>query len=263
MQPTDKYRRCIRCNHKFSSTKSLCPSCHQWHTPEAEKIGDDTILLSDVSPAPIHRLKTGPWDLCFGPEKPPYGVVSTSVSLLGGMPGAGKSTLALQLCDIIASYTQREIIYIGAEESPEQMADRARRLELESLHMIRVFPMGSNADVVDTLMRYKPCAVILDSLPGLVSDAEMGVTLCTRLKQFAIDLKAPFLVIDHVTKQDDFAGLMKLQHAVDTLITIYPDDEGIRTMTTIKNRFGPANVSVELAMTTKGLVPFQESDDVH
>lgn len=250
-------RACAVCDHRFENSLSKCPSCGHWNIPKITTDGtDQTILLSEVSSKPIQRISTGPWDKCFG-----GGIVTTSVALIGGVPGAGKSTMSLQLADTIAEITNREIIYVGAEESVEEIKDRAMRLNLTQMGKIRMYPMGSNVDLGVILKNRKPSAIFLDSLPGLVSDPEVAVELCKRFKEYAVELKSPVIVIDHVTKDEDFAGLMALQHAVDTLITLNRDDRGVRYLTTIKNRFGPANISVVLEMTEKGLFLGKDIDD--
>lgn len=77
--------------------------------------------------------------------------------------------------------------------------------------------------------------------------------MCKAFKDYAVLLKAPVIIIDHVTKDEDFAGLMQLQHAVDTTLILSLDENDTRYLTTIKNRFGPANISVILDMTERGL----------
>ena len=197
---------------------------------------------------PLTRIQSGPWDKCFG-----GGIVTTSVTIIGGCPAAGKSTMALQLSNRIAEVTNREIIYVGTEESVQEIKSRAIRLQLTCMHLIRIHPMGSSADLGSILTSRKPSAIILDSLPGLTSDPEIAVELCKRFKDYAVELNAPVIIIDHVTKGDDFAGLMQLQHAVDTLLSLFPNENGMRELATVKNRFGPANISVKLGMAERGL----------
>lgn len=249
-------RACNVCDFRFPETSAQCPSCGIWNIPKNIADGSDqTVLLSEVSAKPIKRILTGPWDKCFGgPRREDEGIVTTSVNLIGGVPGAGKSTMALQLADQIAESTNREIVYVGAEESAEEIKYRAMRLQLGNMDKIRVHPMGSSVDLGGILISRKPSAIILDSLPGLISDPEQAVELCKRFKDYTVDLQCPALIIDHVTKEEDFAGLMALQHAVDALFILSRDeDTGLRELKTIKNRFGPANVSVYMEMKEKGL----------
>ena len=200
-------RSCGFCAHKFDESKAQCPSCGQWNIPSAVNDStDQTILLSDVSEKPINRIVTGPWDRCFG-----GGIVTVSVTLLGGVPGAGKSTMSLQMADQIGLKTKREVIYIGAEESVEEIKYRAMRLDLKAMNLIRLHPMGSSADLGEIIKSRKPSAVILDSLPGLVSDPDVAVELCKRFKEYSVEYQFPTIIIDHVTKDNDFAGFMQLQ----------------------------------------------------
>lgn len=249
-------RSCVRCEYKFDINKSKCPSCGAWNNVRAiNDGGDQTILLSEVSDNPIKRIQTGPWDKCFGQDSSSgeCGIATCQVILLGGAPGAGKSTMALQLADRIAQNTKKEIIYIGSEESPPQIKDRAIRLGIISNNLIRLHPMGSSADLGSILLNRKPSGIILDSLPGLTKDPDLAVELCTRFKEYTVELNAPTIIIDHVTKDGDMAGLMALQHEVDTLIMVFKDDgNDIREMVTVKNRFGPT-CSEYFKMTSKGL----------
>lgn len=260
-------RACLRCEFRFDESRAQCPSCFMWNPPKVTLLNgnsDQTVLLSEVSPNPIARIETGPWDTCFGTDTTTgkSGIVTTSVTLIGGAPGAGKSTMSLQLADQVAENTNREIIYVGSEESPEQIRDRATRLQLKRPHLIRLHPMGSSVDLGNILLKRKPSAIILDSLPGLTSDPEMAVELCKRFKDYSVELNAPTIIIDHVTKDGDLAGLMALQHAVDTLLTLFPVDGAMRELETVKNRFGRAQISVPLVMTERGLfIPNSGNDD--
>ena len=267
-------RPCRLCDTVFLASQSQCPSCGAFHVPESSwgkpangadgttaLVTDATLLLSEVPETELERIQTGPWDHCFG-----GGLARTSVNLIGGAPGAGKSTLSLQISDKIAGKLVPEqgraveILYIGAEESAAEIKARAVRLNLENLARIRLLPMGAIQNISDVMLSRRPRAVILDSLPGFVSDPEEAVEMCTRLKGYAVELNAPMIVIDHITKADDFAGLMTLQHAVDGLFTLYPDDSGLRTFSTVKNRFGPAQVEVFFLMTPTGLVEVDPAD---
>ena len=242
------------------------------HTGTLELVGEDegdgTVLLSQVKGTSIRRIKTGrAWDKNFGGQKRDTEVIGLGIAigstiLIGGVAGAGKSTGALQLSDIIAKQTKREVMYVAAEESEEMIKDRASRLRFEAAELVRIFPMGCKTDLAASLVRRRPVAIILDSLPGLVESPEEGVTLCSRLKLIAVELDAPILIIDHINKQDDFAGLEKLKHCVDTTITLFNTGEGeYREMTTEKNRFGMANVVTTMLMTEQGLIDVDDEEE--
>ena len=214
--PMKKPRRrlCQNCGSVLPPGKDLC-SCGRWNT-DPDLARDATVLLSEVSEEGYTRYETGPWDPCFG-----GGIVRGSVTLLGGEPGAGKSTLSLQLSSALGS--RGEVLYVAAEEDEIAVKQRATRLKVENLQCIRLLPaMGAGVDLGPIMMARRPKAVVLDSLPGLVGgDSEGAVQMAQRIKAYAVELGAPVLIIDHVTKRDEFAGEMALQHAVDTTITLF------------------------------------------
>jgi DNA repair protein RadA/Sms len=258
---------CRRCNAEFDKVKMQCPSCSFWNTDVTTNPEDDkTVLLSDTDGAVITRVSTGPWDPCWGFHVDDFGkrfegTVTTSVTLVGGVPGAGKSTLALQMAAIIAGITKREVLYISAEESNAEIRSRAKRLKLSNQNLVRLIPIGVSVELGSIMMHRKPVALIADSLPKICPDPDEAVTFCEKLKGYAIELECPVIIIDHVTKEEELAGLMKLQHAVDTtlLFTVYPDE--VRELKTVKNRNGPSGVRVLLNMTEQGLMLRDPSED--
>jgi DNA repair protein RadA/Sms len=196
------------------------------------------------------------------------GWVNNATFLLAGAPGAGKSTLALQVLDAICEATKRECLYIGMEEAKEQIEARASRTLLPNGHMIRLYPLGNTADIGATIMARKPAAFVVDSIPGLMGDDLQGaVAMCTQLKAICVLINAPCMIIDHATKDDDIAGLRALQHAVDGTATLFPvedearkKDDWIRELTMLKNRDGRAFITSEFEMTPTGLIPIPEFD---
>lgn len=253
---------CQRCQFKFPLARTQCPSCGYWNVEQAfDTSKDGTVLLSDAEVVPVKRLVTGPWDPCWGAEVEPdgehvHGIVQSSVTLLGGAPGAGKSTLSLQLADSIAGLTGKEVLYISAEEANAQIRSRADRLKLRHTRLIRLRPIGAGGDIGDIMTHRKPVAIIADSLPKICPDMADAVIFAERIKDYTIALNAPAIIIDHVTKEEEFAGLQALQHAVDTtlLFTVYPDE--VRELRTVKNRNGPSGVRTHFTMEESGLQVF-------
>jgi DNA repair protein RadA/Sms len=217
-------------------------------------------------------MYTGAWDECFGfpsdPSKKEPGIVRTSASLIGGAPGAGKSTLVLQIANAVAG-RYGEVIYLMAEEALPEVKMRADRLQLTNVRPIRmVNALSGNVslrDVVNARVKnagHRPYLVLVDSLQSLVgSDDALQLEVCKACKEFATSLHAPFIIVSHVTKEEVIAGKLALQHQVDTTMTFFADDMGIRVLHVEKNRFGRAHVEKEFLMTEKGLFPVPESDE--
>lgn len=258
-------QECRHCGHHFPIDLLQCTSCRQWNFKE--QLGDDdgTSTLADVADRPLQTIQTGPWDICFcNQSNTEPGLVETSVTVIGGYPGSGKSTMSLQLGACLARSRNREVMYVAAEEAKEEIRARAVRLEINVLNLIRVYPMGATTDLGDVLDRRKPAAIVIDSVSGMTEDPAEQAQICKNVKGYAVSLKAPVIVICHVNKGGDFAGLMALQHHVDTLLILSPhqigDNKNVRTLESVKNRNG-ALAQVMLEMTEKGLIEYHLEDE--
>lgn len=203
------------------------------------------------------------------------GVTAGSLTLLGGSPGAGKSTFALQLADRMAASSGLPIAYISGEESAPQVAARAKRVapELVANDLLHLLceadvdaciaslagsapaarastegwlggsPVGGGAEarwggvVVDSIQTMMVPDVA--SMPGSVPQVRESAV---RMLRFAKDSAVPVLLTGHVTKSGDLAGPRVLEHVVDTVLAL--DGEGAhahRILRCTKNRFGPGN----------------------
>ncbi len=261
---------CHSCSFSFPVNRSQCPSCLCFNFSTrivTDTENDNTILLSDVDETRLVRVSTGPWDPCWGEDRDAKGkviaagAVNTSVTLVGGVPGAGKSTLSLQFAEHILSTTKGEVLYVGEEECKEEIRARAKRLKLKHMNRIRLIPMGVDADLGLIIANRKPKAMIYDSLSTIIPDPEEAVEFCKRLKTYSVQLHAPAILIDHVTKDEEFAGFMTKQHAVDTTLMFTVHEDQVREIKTVKNRNGPSGISVFLNMTEHGLVLRDPSED--
>ena len=186
------------------------------------------------------------------------GMLPGSVILLGGNPGIGKSTLALQA---VAGLKQN-VLYVSAEESEDQIALRARRLAIDSDKLTLT---GENCweGIEEQLSVVKPAYLIIDSIQTIYSDGndslpgavgqirECGQKILERCKSS----KLSAVVIGHVTKDGIIAGPRMLEHMVDTVLYLEGDGRhDYRLLRAVKNRFGSTSEVGVFEMTEKGLV---------
>ncbi|MEE3189175.1 MAG: DNA repair protein RadA [Candidatus Neomarinimicrobiota bacterium] len=256
---------CSACGDDFPKWNGQCPSCKEWGTLSEFKVSSkkkrrkteirESKFLPDVlSGAPVERIPTGlkETDRVLG-----GGLLSGALVLLGGSPGVGKSTLALHICSGI----DRKALYISAEESEEQIALRARRLnvkpdhlhlsgenELDGIitHIERISPELVVIDSIQTVMNSS-----LDSLPGSPSQIrDCGQRLLEISKQKNVTI----LIVGHVTKEGTIAGPKMLEHMVDTVLYMDGDDRyDHRILRSAKNRFGATHEVGIFNMDSDGL----------
>lgn len=213
--------------------------------------------LSQVRSAEGRRLTLGlpEFDRVLG-----GGLVPGSLVLLGGDPGIGKSTLLLQVTLRLAEYGQ-EVLYVAAEESPEQIKLRADRLGSVSDGVV-VLPETALDRVLETAEELRPTMIVVDSIqtvyltalessPGSVSQLRD----CTaQLLRFAKQTATPIFLVGHVTKEGLIAGPRVVEHMVD--VVLYLEGERFyqhRILRAVKNRFGSTNEIGVFEMTDSGL----------
>jgi DNA repair protein RadA/Sms len=244
---------CSRCECEFEDGKTQCPSCRQWcHVVTTGE--SDTIMAEEVKVEPHNRVLSGVWDPIL--SEPP-GTVVTGAYLMGGSPGAGKSTLSLQYASALCEVRDGECLYIATEEALSEITLRMHRLGIAPNKRFR-FMRQSTYDPgrwESIFSAHPPKLFLLDSISGLTEDVHAQVRICSFLKKMSIKHQAPSLIIAHITKQDDFAGLLKLQHTVDALLGLQlVGAEGeVRSLKAYKNRFGPTSRDVKLLMGQDGL----------
>ena len=188
------------------------------------------------------------------------GVVEGGVVLIGGDPGIGKSTLLLQALSRLVEAGQ-PVLYVSGEESGEQVALRARRLQLETKGL-RLLPEIGLEKILAALKKEKPLVAVIDSIQTLYSEAlqsapgsvaqvrECAAQLTRLAKQSGICV----ILVGHVTKEGALAGPRVLEHIVDTVLYFEGDTHSsFRLIRAFKNRFGAVNELGVFAMTDKGL----------
>lgn len=263
-----KVHICKKCESRIADGKHRCNSCGMWQwdtTPEEED--DGSVLLEDIISSNVDRMVTGPWDICFGriendDDTGAPGIVRGSTNIIGGSPGAGKSTLFLQLADGVIQNYSLPVLYLSAEEQLPQIKARAERMKILSNRLLRFIDLRKGTgNLSSVLNRYKFGLLILDSIKALAESDEGAIEICKVVKEFATMQHAPALLSQHITKDMALAGLMSLQHEVDSTMTFFPDTdrigedgEAVRVLETQKNRNGMAFVSAEFIMTKRGLV---------
>lgn len=253
--------KCNFCSQPLPDGKLRCvnPRCRMWNAAASSE--DSTVLLSDAKLSEVERVKTGLVDYCFG-----GGMNRIGITLLGGDPGAGKTTLCLQLSDIFAHKFGKEVLYIANEQHASELKETSKRLELKHANKIRIVNGmgGITVDIGTLILRYSPCFMILDSVTKWSGeDMNEAVIICQRLKDYTVRLKAPTIVINQVNKGGEHAGLNKLQHAVDLTAlfeVLGSNADSPRRLHVEKNRNGPAPVSQFFEMTPTGLFGINEEE---
>jgi len=265
---------CQSCGYESAKWLGKCPSCQQWNTFVEEVVekpsaasaiwktstGQQRVAkpskLEDITSATEERLLTGDAELdrVLG-----GGLVPGSVTLIGGEPGIGKSTLMLQLA---LNINQKRVLYVSGEESEQQIKMRAERITKTPKANCFILTETSTQNIFKQLEQLEPEILVVDSIqtlhsahiestPGSVSQ----VRECTaELLRFAKETATPVFLIGHITKDGAIAGPKILEHMVDTVLQFEGDRHHIyRILRSIKNRFGAAAELGIYAMHGNGL----------
>jgi len=263
---------CTECGGQSPKWQGQCPHCNSWNTlvesavEAGAKAGlhrfaslagkSEVIALADVEAEDFPRLPTliGEFDRVLG-----GGLVEGGVVLIGGDPGIGKSTLLLQAAARLAE--QVPVLYVTGEESPQQVALRARRLGVNA-SKVRLLAEIELEKIQATLSKTKPRIAIIDSIQTLYSSALTSapgsvaqVRECAaQLTRFAKQTGVTIIFVGHVTKEGALAGPRVLEHMVDTVLYFEGETHtSFRLIRATKNRFGAVNEIGVFAMTEKGL----------
>ena len=245
---------CAKCGRTVALTETRCSNCGQWRRVPARVSETNTATLDAVEPIATERIVTGGvWDEVWG-----GGFAASSVSLIGGRPGGGKTSLLLQIGSQLAEVRSRKLFFVNVEMTGGELRIAGQRLRVP-LDRIVACPTFAAADIEVEDFGI-PAALILDSVSALVGkDAYAAIEVAKRLKKYATKYAVPVFLVAHVQKEGDFAGLASLQHEVDVLIRLDAGDGGLRVLKAIKNRFGPTRAAHHLIMTETGLAPWPPS----
>ncbi|MBQ8975123.1 MAG: DNA repair protein RadA [Oscillospiraceae bacterium] len=188
------------------------------------------------------------------------GAVEGSLVLVGGAPGIGKSTLLLQICDVVSS--QKRVLYVTGEESERQLKMRADRLGVGGSDMLILAERDLGA-IIETVLSTETQVLIVDSVQTVYSDENTSapgsvsqVKDCTMaLMQLAKSNSITVFLIGHVNKEGAIAGPKVLEHMVDCVLYFEGDQStDYRILRAVKNRFGSTNELGVFEMRNNGLI---------
>ncbi len=264
---------CQHCGEQASKWLGKCPSCGSWESfielnsdqqevlKQISKVSTTTSkaqAITEIEKDDITRFSShdSEFDLVLG-----GGIVPGSLTLIGGSPGVGKSTLLLKIAGNIAK-TNKKVLYVSGEESAGQIKLRATRLDAneENLFLLSEIKLE---EIQDELLRQDYEVVIIDSIqtiyssllsssPGSVSQVrEITFELMRKAKESDISI----FIIGHITKDGSIAGPRVLEHMVDTVLYFEGESsKEIRMLRAFKNRFGSTSEIGIFEMTQEGLI---------
>lgn len=268
MTKTKTAYACLACGYHHPKWVGRCPDCGEWGT-FVEATAPST-HGAPAAPAPVPRPITQIDNVEFVPLPAGLpevdrvlggGFVAGSVTLVGGEPGIGKSTLLLQIAGAYAAQGQR-VLYITAEESVHQITARAERLR--ALHdNLWVVAEGDLSSITRHVATVAPAFVVVDSIQT-VSDANLTSAAGTvsqvrdsahRLAALAKAVNFTLVLVGHVTKDGALAGPRVLEHLVDTVVSFEGDrHHALRLLRVLKHRFGATTELGVFEMRPEGLV---------
>ena len=257
---------CSSCGAKAPQMIGRCPVCGEWGTYEEEVAVDSTKkgvvtrgsmpqriqdvqaqeeMRIDMQSSELNRVLGG-------------GLVPGSLVLLGGEPGIGKSTLALQ---VLMKMGNKKTLYASGEESAKQLKLRAERLA-GSPDNLYIMAETSLERILDSVTELQPEVVVVDSIQTIGTEtieASIGslsqVRECAaRILQYAKEKNVPFIIVGHINKEGSLAGPKVLEHIVDTVLQFEGDQHYVyRILRAQKNRFGSTSELGIFEMQQDGL----------
>jgi len=259
-----------------------CPACGEFNTMKEEVVEVMKAGGRERSRAPLSRSQAQRLDAVTFDSEPRVaipisefnrvmggGIVPGSITLIGGDPGIGKSTLILQVCAVI-SQVAGKVLYVSGEESARQIKMRADRMEVraEELYLLTETNLSDIFNQVDQL---DPMLLVIDSIQTVYtdeSDSSPGsvtqVRECaSRLQMLAKTTGMSVFLIGHVTKEGAIAGPRVLEHIVDTVLYLEGDPfQAYRLLRSVKNRFGATSEVGVFEMTSEGMTEVTNPSEI-
>ena len=260
---------CRECGKESPKWVGRCPDCQAWNTFSETTTSQNTSSKVPIRGSPARRLagielkNTDRTALPLNELNRVLGggLVAGSVSLISGEPGIGKSTLLLQVAEMVAGL-RGNAVYVSAEETERQIKLRAQRLGITGDNLFLIAETDLEV-ILNELDNLNPGFVVVDSIQT-VGLADLGtapgnitqVRECTlRLLQWAKTKEVPVFIVGHITKSGDIAGPKALEHIVDVVLYFEGTPfSSYRLLRCAKNRFGSTNEVGVFEMQEKGLV---------
>ena len=267
---------CSKCAWQGPRMMGRCPNCGEFGTidPEVVEVRKKGTKRNQRAPIGASRAKPQKLAEVDLKEQPRLfvpleefsrvlggGLVPGSISLIGGEPGIGKSTLLLSVAAMLAN-EHGNVLYVSGEESTRQIKMRADRLGIKAPDLYLLTETNLN-NILEEVLNLDPVLLIVDSIqttyaeeldssPGLVSQVR---EVATRLQGLAKSNGVTTFIIGHVTKEGNIAGPRVLEHIVDTVMYLEGDQfQTFRLLRSIKNRFGATSEVGVFEMVGNGMV---------
>ena len=278
---------CSECGADSPKWVGRCPACGLWNTMKEFVVRPETAAQAQekrvrevltgtaehhVHPIPLSQITTEaePRYLTNDPELDRVlggGIVPGSLTLIGGEPGIGKSTLLLQT---VLRMTGRKVLYISGEESERQIKLRAERIN-ESTNDVLLLCETRLDQIFAHIRNVQPHLIIVDSVqtlsvenidsaPGSITQIRESAAL---LLKYAKESNVPIILVGHINKEGSIAGPKVLEHIVDTVLQFEGDRHYMyRILRSIKNRFGSTSELGIYEMRSEGLRPVENTSEL-
>ena len=267
---------CSNCGKQSLRYMGRCPKCQEFNTMQemVEEVRKTSAAKQNRQPAHAVRaepvrlteVKTDLGERYFIPVEEfnrvlGGGLVPGSITLIGGDPGIGKTTIMTQISGLLAD-TLGSVLYVSGEESTQQIKMRADRLDIHSPDLYLLTETNLN-NIMEQVQRLDPAVLIVDSIqtvyaeelessPGLVSQVR---ECASRLQTLAKTTGISVFLVGHVTKEGNIAGPRVLEHIVDTVLYLEGDPfQAFRLLRSVKNRFGATSEVGVFEMQGAGMV---------
>lgn len=263
---------CSNCHQEYPKWQGKCDACQEWNTlaenvidvkKSARRVQKNIVpkRLIEVQSRNSDRIVTGmsEFNRVMG-----GGIVKDSISIISAKPGAGKSTILLQVSQDVAQKGYK-VLYASGEESESQIKNRAERILDRIDTNIWIYSDTNLNNVLGSIEEIDPDVVIVDSIqtfvleefPSRPGSPTQTMECANALLKIAKNEKRPRVVImvGQMTKEDEIAGLRALEHLVDTVLIIDGEEgEELKGLSTSKNRYGSTGEIGFFSMTEKGMI---------